>query len=166
MTYISVVEASDKWKISARRIRVLCSEGRVEGAVKIGRSWSIPSDVTKPADGREGKRKMYLGMSYDFSHINKMKEQIDSYRPLSTNLSKSLHEKLVVEWTYNSNAIEGNTLTISETKVVLEGIFRLARCSRHLHDICQRTRGGPENCTPHGEHPGHSQIARRILEST
>lgn len=29
---------------------------------------------------------------------------------------------LVVEWTYNSNAIEGNTLTMSETKVVLEGI--------------------------------------------
>ena len=29
---------------------------------------------------------------------------------------------MVVEWTYNSNAIEGNTLTISETKVVLEGI--------------------------------------------
>lgn len=122
MTYISVVEASDKWKISARRIRVLCSDGRVEGAVKIGRSWSIPSDATKPADGREGKRKKYLGTSYDFSYIDKMKEQIDSFRPLSTNLTKSLHEKLVVEWTYNSNAIEGNTLTISETKVVLEGI--------------------------------------------
>ena len=35
---------------------------------------------------------------------------------------KSLHEQLVLEWTYNSNAIEGNTLTLKETKVVLEGI--------------------------------------------
>ena len=33
-----------------------------------------------------------------------------------------LREKLIVEWTYHSNAIEGNTLTLSETKVVLEGI--------------------------------------------
>ncbi|MFA9423238.1 MAG: Fic family protein [Sedimentibacter sp.] len=41
---------------------------------------------------------------------------------MSANLAKSLHDKLVVEWTYNSNAIEGNTLTMSETKVVLEGI--------------------------------------------
>ncbi|MGO4890705.1 Fic family protein, partial [Anaerobacillus sp. MEB173] len=35
---------------------------------------------------------------------------------------KSLREKLLLEWTYNTNAIEGNTLTINETKVVLEGI--------------------------------------------
>ena len=31
-----------------------------------------------------------------------------------------LRDKLIVEWTYNSNAIEGNTLTLSETKIVLE----------------------------------------------
>lgn len=43
-------------------------------------------------------------------------------RPFSKRLADSLHEKLIVEWTYNSNAIEGNTLTLSETKVVLEGI--------------------------------------------
>jgi Fic family protein len=34
----------------------------------------------------------------------------------------SLREKLMLEWTYHSNAIEGNTLTLRETKVVLEGI--------------------------------------------
>lgn len=122
MTYISVSEASVKWKISDRRIRALCSEGRIEGAVKVGRSWSIPNDTSKPVDGRVGKKKKYLGTSYSFESIDRMKEEIDSYRPFTKNLSKSLHEKLIVEWTYNSNAIEGNTLTISETKVVLEGI--------------------------------------------
>ena len=35
---------------------------------------------------------------------------------------KSLEENFKLEWTYNSNAIEGNTLTLKETKVVLEGI--------------------------------------------
>ncbi|MDP3058406.1 MAG: Fic family protein [bacterium] len=51
-----------------------------------------------------------------------MKKAIDRHRPFSKRLVDSLHEKLIVEWTYNSNAIEGNTLTLSETKVVLEGI--------------------------------------------
>jgi len=122
MNYISINEASEKWKISDRRIRVLCGEGRIEGAVKVGRNWSIPRDAVKPSDGREGKRKKYIGLTYDFNLVDKLKDSIDTYRPLSVNLAKSLHEKLVVEWTYNSNAIEGNTLTMSETKVVLEGI--------------------------------------------
>lgn len=120
--YISTKEASDKWGISDRRIRVLCSEGRIEGAIKIGRNWSIPEDAFKPIDAREGIKKKYLGVEFDFSYIDSLKESINRHRPLSKRLADSLHEKLVVEWTYNSNAIEGNTLTLSETKVVLEGI--------------------------------------------
>lgn len=122
MNYISVSDAARKWNISERRIRVLCSEGRIEGAAKIGRSWSIPDSAVKPVDGREGKKKKYLGLDYNFNEIDTLKKRIDKHRPLSKNLAKSLHEKLIVEWTYNSNAIEGNTLTMSETKVVLEGI--------------------------------------------
>ena len=33
-----------------------------------------------------------------------------------------MHEDLILRWTYHSNAIEGNTLTLKETKVVLVGI--------------------------------------------
>lgn len=57
-----------------------------------------------------------------FESINKKKAQLDAARPLPKYTLKSLREKLFLEWTYNSNAIEGNTLTINETKVVLEGI--------------------------------------------
>lgn len=122
MKYISSFEASEKWKISDRRIRVLCSEGRIEGALKIGRNWSIPADVSKPTDARETSKKSYIGLEYDFNIIDSLKESIDRHRPFSKGLADSLREKLIVEWTYNSNAIEGNTLTLSETKVVLEGI--------------------------------------------
>ncbi|WP_010246679.1 Fic family protein [Acetivibrio cellulolyticus] len=122
MKYISVKEASEKWNISDRRVRVLCNEGRIEGAVKIGRNWSVPTDAIKPVDAREGIRKKYIGLEYDYSYIDSLKAAIDRHRPFSKTLADSLHEKLVVEWTYNSNAIEGNTLTLSETKVVLEGI--------------------------------------------
>ncbi|MDD2448005.1 MAG: Fic family protein [Tissierellia bacterium] len=122
MDYISIKEASGKWEISDSRIRVLCREGRIEGAIKIGRNWAIPFDAVKPIDGRETIKKEYHGLNYDFNIIDSLKEKIDKYRPFSKQLAESLHEKLVVEWTYNSNAIEGNTLTMSETKVVLEGI--------------------------------------------
>ncbi|MDD4753400.1 MAG: Fic family protein [Desulfitobacteriaceae bacterium] len=57
-----------------------------------------------------------------FELIDKKKKQLDEKRPLPVNTVNSLRENMLVEWTYNSNAIEGNTLTISETKVVLEGI--------------------------------------------
>lgn len=122
MDYISIKEASEKWGISDSRIRLLCREGRIEGAIKIGRNWVIPFDAVKPIDGREVIKKEYHGLKYDFNIIDSLKEMIDKYRPFSKQLADSLHEKLVVEWTYNSNAIEGNTLTMSETKVVLEGI--------------------------------------------
>lgn len=122
MKYMSITEASEKWQVSARRIRVLCAEGRIEGAVKFGRNWSIPYGAVKPTDARVRYRKSYKGIAYDFSKIDEMKSKIDQFRPLSKRLADSLHEKLIIEWTYNSNAIEGNTLTLSETKVVLEGI--------------------------------------------
>lgn len=122
MKYMSSKEASEKWRISDRRIRVLCHEGRIEGAVKIGRNWSIPADAGKPADARETSRKNYIGLDYDFKYIDSLKEAIDKHRPFSKGLADSLQKKLIVEWTFNSNAIEGNTLTLSETKVVLEGI--------------------------------------------
>lgn len=59
---------------------------------------------------------------FDWTVIDEKKAQLDGLRPLSPNTLKSLREKLALEWTYHSNAIEGNTLTLKETKVVLEGI--------------------------------------------
>lgn len=52
MEYLTTVELSEVWNISPRRIGVLCAEGRVEGAIKKGKTWLIPADVAKPADKR------------------------------------------------------------------------------------------------------------------
>lgn len=57
-----------------------------------------------------------------FEQIDFKKHQLIAKRPLPKYTALSLREKLFLEWIYNSNAIEGNTLTITETKVVLEGI--------------------------------------------
>jgi len=53
--YMSAQQAAEKWNISDRRVRVLCREGKIFGAVKQGKSYKIPADAEKPADGREKK---------------------------------------------------------------------------------------------------------------
>jgi len=52
MEYKSIREMADEWGISKRRIQVLCSENRIEGAVRIGYSWAIPANAKKPGDAR------------------------------------------------------------------------------------------------------------------
>lgn len=122
MSYMTTKEASLKWGISDRRIRILCTEGKIEGAMKIGRNWSVLSDAMKPIDNRTKIKSKFEGLEYCFDKIDEQKKAIDVRRPLTKNQYNTLRNNLIVEWTYNSNAIEGNTLTLSETKVVLEGI--------------------------------------------
>lgn len=52
MKYISVTEAANKWNLSTRRVTTLCSEGRIEGAQKVGAFWIIPEEAQKPNDAR------------------------------------------------------------------------------------------------------------------
>ncbi len=52
MEYLSIKQTSEKWGISPRRIQILCNEGRIEGAAKVGSFWVIPSDAVKPKDDR------------------------------------------------------------------------------------------------------------------
>ena len=58
----------------------------------------------------------------NFARLDELKARLDGYRPLPREVLENLHEDLVLRWTYNSNAIEGNTLTLKETKVALEGV--------------------------------------------
>ena len=52
MEYLSISQIAEKWGLSARRINVLCSKGRIPGATKIGSYWAIPADAEKPVDAR------------------------------------------------------------------------------------------------------------------
>jgi len=49
---MSTKEAASLWGITDRQVSKLCGKGRVKGAIKEGRSWFIPIDTAKPADGR------------------------------------------------------------------------------------------------------------------
>jgi len=113
---MAVKEAAAKWNISDRRIRVLCSEGKIPGAYQEGRGWKIPIDAEKPADGRFKSKESIL------AQIERKKAELDGRRPLTEGEIERLNEEFTVEYTYNSNAIEGNTLTLRETDLVLRGL--------------------------------------------
>ena len=114
--YMTVKQASEKWGISERRVRALCSEGKITGAFQIGRGWNIPQDATKPTDGRYKTGKSLLDA------IDSKKLELTSRRPLTEGESMRLFEQFAIEYTYNSNAIEGSTLTLRETDMVLRGL--------------------------------------------
>lgn len=52
LSYISAKDAAEKWNISQRRVAILCSEKRIEGAIMLGNMWLIPSTAKKPLDKR------------------------------------------------------------------------------------------------------------------
>lgn len=126
MKFMTTKEAAKKWNISERRIRQLLEEGRIEGAIKNGNSWNIPDYTIKPVDKRTIKpdnKGFIIDLPKDyFDKVDNMKKELDNKRPLPKETLRTLKESINLEWTYNSNGIEGNTLTLRETQVVLEGV--------------------------------------------
>lgn len=123
MNTISVQQAAKKWGLSDRRVRLLCEQGKIPGVIREGRSYRIPADAVKPADGRSLRGKV-IPSEYSalFARVDALKAELGKRRPLTQGELQRLQEEFLVEFTYNSNAIEGNTLTLRETALVLEGV--------------------------------------------
>ncbi len=115
MEYIKVSKAAEKWGISARRVRVLCAEGKIDGVIRRGNLYMIPENAKKPTDSRLSKSSLLLA-------IEKKKEKLAQMRPLTQGELERLAEEFMIDFTYNSNAIEGNTLTLKETALALQGV--------------------------------------------
>ena len=114
--YITAKQAAEKWGISDRRVRILCSQGKIPGAYQQGRAWKIPYDATKPTDERYKNKESLIPILED--KLKALKKR----RPLTEGELERLNEEFLTEYTYNSNAIEGNTLTLRETDMVLRGL--------------------------------------------
>ncbi len=61
MEYMTVREAARRWAVTERLVQRLCSEGRIEGAVKFGGSWGIPVGARKPGDPRRADARAAAG---------------------------------------------------------------------------------------------------------
>ncbi len=83
----------------------------------------IPENAPKPVDGRSLKGFNISKESAPlFQKIDSLKAELDNKRPLTDGEAQRLRDEFMVDFTYNSNAIEGNTLTLKETAMVLEGM--------------------------------------------
>ena len=115
MDYIKVSQAAEKWGLSTRRVRVLCAQGKSDGVIRKGKLYMIPANAQKPADGRLSRVSL-------LTEIETKRERLAEMRPLTQGEVERLREEFLIDFTYNSNAIEGNTLTLKETALVLEGM--------------------------------------------
>lgn len=107
MKYLSVSEIAEKWKVSDRSVRNYCAKGRVPGAFRSGKIWSIPENAEKPE--RSNKK---IVQKYELLDILR-NEKARKY-------SGGIYQKTQIDLTYNSNHMEGSRLTHDQTRYIFE----------------------------------------------
>ena len=90
---MTIEEAARQWKISERRVRLLCSSGRIIGATMLNHSWQIPDGTPKPEDMRSKRTLAAL-----LNDIEVRKRQLDACRPLTQGELERLREEFVIEY--------------------------------------------------------------------
>ena len=106
MEYISVVEFANKYGVSERTVRNYCAKGKIEGAVLIGKTWSVPKDALLPQRSSHKRKQSPLLVA--------LREQKEA------RLSGGIYHRTQIDLTYNSNHIEGSRLTHDQTRYIFE----------------------------------------------
>lgn len=107
MNYLNVHNIAAKWNVSERSVRNYCAEGKIPGAVLVGKTWKIPENAIKP------DRKQRAGtISKDL--LTRLKLEKES------NISGGIYHKVQIELTYNSNHMEGSRLSHEQTRYIFE----------------------------------------------
>ncbi|MDD3880678.1 MAG: Fic family protein [Eubacteriales bacterium] len=123
MDYITTKEFAEKVGVSDRYVRMVIADGKIDGVVRKGSRYMIPADAHLPSDRRRLRWKdvpeQFVTL---FADIQQKVAKLNAMRPLTDGEVARLRDDFMVDYTYNSNAIEGNTLTLKETAMVLEGM--------------------------------------------
>lgn len=106
MGYASVREMAAKWKVSERSVRDYCQKGKIPGSFLVGKTWNIPDKAKKPERKSAVKAKRILS--------GVLKEEMQD------KVSGGIYHKIQIEFTYNSNHIEGSKLTHDQTRYIYE----------------------------------------------
>ena len=107
MKYLTVEEIASKWNLSERSVRNYCENGRVDGAVLVGKTWKIPLNAEKPIR-KERLKKL----------PNKLLERLKIEK--DNKISGGIYHKIQIDLTYNSNHIEGSNLSHEQTRYIFE----------------------------------------------
>lgn len=131
MKYMDVKSASEKWGITPRRVRILCNDGRIDGAVRNGWSWVIPSSTPKPGDGRVLRRFKALDIRPGTVDVDNLKDLKRLYS-VSDYFSSPLLYKRVALTLSSLFALSGESVTESEIERILSG-FLVYNLSLKIH---------------------------------
>lgn len=127
MKYISVREFAKKCNLSERTVRYYCATGKIKSAFLTGKTWNIPEDATLPEKGNKKKFSKNI-------LLNHLKEQKDM------KLKGSIYHRTQIEFTYNSNRIEGSKLTQEQTRFIFEtNTIEASKKSVNVDDIIETT---------------------------
>ena len=105
--YISVDECAKKLNISARSVRNYCAAGRIAGAKLVGKTWFVPADAVKPV-----RKQRFDQIPQSVAGILKME--------MESKMKGGLYHRLQIDFTYNTNHIEGSRLTHEQTRWIFE----------------------------------------------
>ena len=107
MEYLSVKEVAALWGLSARSVRDYCDNGRIPGAILIGKTWHIPFNAEKPMrKTRCDKKSLPL--------LERLQEEQEAA------LHGGIYHRIQIDLTYNSNHIEGIRLSSEQTRYIFE----------------------------------------------
>ena len=124
MKYISVREFAKKWKLSERTVRHYCATGKIKGAFLTGKTWNIPDDAILIEKGNKKFSNNVL--------LNHLKEQKDM------KLKGGIYHRTQIDFTYNSNRIEGSKLTQEQTRFIFEtNTIGISKESVNVDDIIE-----------------------------
>ncbi|WP_163398904.1 Fic family protein [Flavobacterium fluviatile] len=124
MKYISVREFAKKWKLSERTVRHYCATARIKGAFLTGKTWNIPDDAILTEKGNKKFSNNIL--------LNHLKEQKDM------KLKGGIYHRTQIDFTYNSNRIEGSKLTQEQTRFIFEtNTIGVSKESVNVDDIIE-----------------------------
>lgn len=122
MKYMTVLEASRKWGVSDRRVRFLCSQGRIRGIIQQGRRYLIPDGTEKPVDERVRKHSSSRTKHYnDFSRLDFLKGMVAD-QPLQPQAVYEQRKKdFLLSFTASSNQLSGNELSRDDIAEIFQG---------------------------------------------
>ena len=106
MKYISVSEFAQRYGVSERTARNYCSQGKIEGAYLVGKTWNIPEDAQLPSRRSKSRKVSPL--------LQTLREQQQMH------VKGGIYHHTLIDFTYNSNHIEGSRLTHDQTRYIFE----------------------------------------------
>ena len=107
MNYLTIDEAAAKWGVTPRQVRDYCAKGRIPGTTLLGKAWRIPADAERPRRKPRAK-----GLPSTVLGILKAEKR--------GRMSGGLYHRLQIDFTYNTNHMEGSRLTHEQTRWIFE----------------------------------------------